>query len=79
MEWGRILIDAKLGAWRVRLGLEPDALGYRRALARKHGYPLTGLDFAGRPTGKHSPMLVLCPREFMRFRGAASAIDYQSP
>ncbi|HYO55501.1 glycosyltransferase [Archangium sp.] len=76
VDWGRVLLDAKLGSLSSWVGLEPDGLKYRRALARKHGYPLSGLDFAGRPTGEHNPMLILCPREFVEFRGSKLSIDY---
>ncbi|WP_158623307.1 glycosyltransferase [Corallococcus sp. CA053C] len=76
VDWGRIVLDAKLGSLGSWVGLEPDAMKYRRALALKHGYPLSGLDFGGRLTGEHDPMLIPCPREFVEFRGAKLSIDY---
>ncbi|PTL76950.1 glycosyltransferase [Vitiosangium sp. GDMCC 1.1324] len=76
LDWGRILLDSKLAFARHQVGLDPNVLKYRHALARKHGYPLSGLDFAGRPTGEHEPMIILCPREFVEFRGAGLSIDY---
>ncbi len=80
-DWGRILFDAKLDGLRSRVGLEPDDLRYRHALARKHGYPTAHLDYAGRGTGEHDPMLILCPREFVEFQGArpSAGFHYTGP
>ncbi|NOK35464.1 glycosyltransferase family 1 protein [Corallococcus exercitus] len=81
VDWGRILLDAKLGSLGSWVGLEPDSMKFRRALARKHGYPVSSLDFGGRVTGAHEPLLVPCPREFVEFRGAKhdSGLHYTGP
>ncbi|WP_141592131.1 glycosyltransferase [Myxococcus sp. AB056] len=75
LDWGRILFASKMEDWRSWVGLEPADLRYRHALARKYGYPPEHLDFAGRLSGEHDPMLVLCPREFVEFSGVRLSID----
>ncbi|NRD66240.1 glycosyltransferase family 1 protein [Corallococcus exiguus] len=81
VDWGRILLDTKLGSLGSWVGIEPDSMKFRRALARKHGYPVSSLDFGGRVTGAHEPLLVPCPREFVEFRGAkpSAGLHYTGP